>query len=63
MALLSLTGTFRKKKMRSRVVMILHDAIWVETPEEEAEEARKLLEHAMRNAVDMPFVALEVEFE
>lgn len=30
MALLSLVGTFRRRKMGSRVVMILHDAIWVE---------------------------------
>lgn len=63
MALLSLIGTFRQKKMKSRVVMILHDAVWVESPEVEAEQARRLLEHAMKNAVDMPFVPLEVEFE
>jgi DNA polymerase I len=62
MALLSLVGTFRKKKMRGRVVMILHDAIWVEAPEEEAEEAGILLEQSMKHAVDMPFVPLEVEF-
>ena len=62
MALLSLVGTFRRKKMQSRVVMILHDAIWVEAPEDEAEEARRLLEHAMKNAVEMPFVPLEVDF-
>lgn len=63
MALLSLAGTFRQRKMMSRVVMILHDAVWVEAPVEEAQEARRLLEHAMKNAVEMPFVPLEVEFE
>ncbi len=63
MALLSLVGTFRRRKMGSHVVMILHDAIWVEVPEEEAEEARTLLEQAMKNAVEMPSVPLEVEFQ
>ena len=63
MALLSLVGTFREKKMQSRVVMILNDAIWVEAPEEEADEAQKLLERSMKHAVEMPFVPLEVEFE
>ena len=63
MALLSLVGTVRQRKMQSRVVMILHDAIWVEAPEEEAEEAPRLLEQAMKHAVEMPFVPLEVEFE
>ena len=63
MALISLTGMFRKTKMRSRAVMILHDAICVEAPEEEAEEVRRLLERAMKHAVEMPFVPLEVEFE
>jgi DNA polymerase I len=63
MALLSPVGTFRRKKMKSRVVMILHDAVWVEALEDEAEEARRLLEQAMRNAVEMPIVPLEVDVE
>lgn len=63
MALLSLVGTFRRRNMRSGVVMILHDAIWVEAPEGEAESARTMLEHAMKTAVEMPFVPLEVDLE
>ncbi len=63
MALLSLVGTFRQKKMQSRVVMILHDGIWVEAPEEEAEAAQSLLEDATKHAVEMSFVPLQVEFE
>ncbi len=63
MALLSSVGTFRRRKMKSRVVMILHDAIWVEAPGEEAEEATRVLEHAMKHAVKMPYVPLEVEFQ
>ena len=62
MALLSLVGLFRRRKMKSRVVMILHDAIWVEAPEEEAAEAKHLLEESMTNAVELPFVPLEVDF-
>jgi DNA polymerase I len=63
MALLSLVGTFRQRRMKSRVVMILHDAIWVETPEEEAEEAKRLLEQSMVGAVELPSVPLEVDFQ
>jgi len=63
MALLSLVGTFRRQKMKSRVVMILHDAIGVEAPEEEAEEAKRLLEQSMVRAVEFPFVSLEVDFQ
>jgi DNA polymerase I-like protein with 3'-5' exonuclease and polymerase domains len=61
--MLSLTGTFQQKKMESRVVMLLHDAVWAEPPEEEAAEARRLLKHAMNHAVEMPFVPLEVKFD
>lgn len=43
--------------------MILHDAIWIEAPEAEAEEAQRLLEKAMKHAVVTPFVPLEVDFD
>lgn len=62
MALMNLIGSLRQKKMKSRVVMILHDAIWVEAPEEEANEAKRLLEQSMISAVDYPFVPLDVDF-
>ena len=62
MALMNLIGSFRRKKMKSRVVMILHDAIWVEAPAEEAQEAKRLLEQSMNSAVDYPFVPLDVDF-
>ncbi len=62
MALMNLIGSLRQKKMKSRVVMILHDAIWVEAPEEEANEAKRLLEQSMIGAVDYPFVPLDVDF-
>jgi DNA polymerase I len=63
MALMNLIGSFRQKKMKSRVVMILHDAIWVEAPMEEAEKAKRLLIESMRGAVEYPSVTLDVELE
>jgi DNA polymerase I len=63
MALMTLAGTFRRRQMKSLAVMILHDAIWVEAPEAEAKEAKRLLEEAMKGAVEFPFVPLEVDFE
>ncbi len=61
MALLSLVGLLRQRKMKSRVVMVLHDAIWVEAPEDEAAEAKHLLAESMTNAVELPVVPLEVD--
>ena len=48
--------------MKSRIVMIIHDAIWVEAPLREAEQSRRFMEDTMRNAVEFPLVPLEVEF-
>ena len=62
MALMNLIGSFRRKKMKSRVAMILHDAIWVEAPAEEAQEAKRLLAQSMTNAIEYPFVPLDVDF-
>ncbi len=63
LAYVSLQAIFQRRKMKSRVVMIIHDAIWVEAPEEEAERARTLMEDAMKNAVEFLLVPLEVEFD
>lgn len=43
--------------------MVIHDCIWVESPVSEAEQARRLMEDAMENAVEYPLVPLEVEFQ
>ena len=63
LAFVTLQAIFRKRKMKSRIVMIIHDAIWVEAPIEEAEQARTLMEDTMQNAVEFPLVPLEVEFD
>ncbi len=49
--------------MKSRIVITIHDCIWVEAPLQELEEARRLMEEAMRNAVEYLLVPLDVEFE
>jgi hypothetical protein len=49
--------------MKSCIVMIIHDCIWVEDPRREAQLARKLMEDTMRNAVEYPLVPLDAEFE
>jgi DNA polymerase I-like protein with 3'-5' exonuclease and polymerase domains len=43
--------------------MIIHDAIWVEAPQEEAAQARTLMEDTMQNAVEFRLVPLEVDFK
>jgi DNA polymerase I len=63
LAVVSLCGRFRKRDMKSRIVMILHDCIWVEAPMEEVGEAKSLLIETMRGAVEYPSVPLEVEME
>jgi DNA polymerase I len=63
MAMMLLIGSLRQKKMKSRVVAILHDAVWVEAPAEEAGEAKRLLEQSMIEAVEYSFVPLEIEFQ
>ena len=42
--------------------MLIHDAIWIEAPTEEKEEARRLMERIMSTA-GKPFVELKVDFE
>jgi DNA polymerase I-like protein with 3'-5' exonuclease and polymerase domains len=63
LAVVSLSGRFRKRDMKSRIVMILHDCIWVEAPKAEAGEAKSLLIEAMRGAAEYPSVPLEMEME
>ena len=63
LAVASLYGIFRKRDMKSRIVITIHDCIWVEAPLQELEEARRLMEEAMRNAVEYLLVPLDVEFE
>jgi DNA polymerase I-like protein with 3'-5' exonuclease and polymerase domains len=45
------------------MVMMVHDAIWVDAPAEEAEWARILMEDSMKHAVEFFLVPLEVDFK
>jgi len=48
--------------MKARIVMMIHDALWVEAPHEEASEVRRLVKRMMTTAgrLDVP---LEIDFE
>jgi DNA polymerase I len=63
MAIMRLYAEFRDLGMRSRVVMTIHDAVYVEAPNEETIKAKNILRAAMEAAVEMPFVPLEVDIE
>jgi len=53
---------FRRRKMRSRIVMMIHDALWVESPQEEAEQATYLMKKMMTTAGKLA-IPLAVDFE
>ena len=63
MAMMRLFARFRDLGMESRVVMTIHDAVYVEAPEEEAAQARRILKEQMEAAVEMPVVPFEVDIE
>jgi len=63
MALMRLQTTFRKEGMKSRVVITIHDAVYVEAPLEEADKAKRLMKSHMEAAVEMSLVPFEVDIE
>jgi DNA polymerase I len=63
MAVMRLYARFRDLGMESRVVMTIHDAVYVEAPDEEAQATRNILKTEMAAAVEMPVVPLEVDIE
>jgi DNA polymerase I-like protein with 3'-5' exonuclease and polymerase domains len=60
-AVVRLDRIFRRRNMKSRIVMLIHDAIWVEAPANERQQAQKLMEKMMRTA-GRPFIELKVDF-
>ena len=48
--------------MGARTVMVIHDALWVEAPHEEAEQVRHLLRKMMTTAGKLK-VPLEVDLK
>jgi len=48
--------------MRAKIVMMIHDALWVEAPRKEAEQVRNLLRKIMTTAGKLN-VPLKVDLE
>jgi len=61
-AILRLDRIFRRRNMKARIVMMIHDAIWVEAPQEEEREVRCLVRRMMTTAGRLR-VPLEVDIE
>jgi DNA polymerase I len=61
-AMLRLDRIFRKRNMEARIVIMIHDALWVECPEEEAEQVRHLMWRMMSTAAQLR-VPLEVDIK
>ena len=55
-AMVPLDRIFRRRKMEARIVMMIHDALWVETPEREAEQVRHLMRKMMTTAQNSRFL-------
>jgi DNA polymerase I len=53
---------FQQRNMKAHIVMVIHDALWVECPEEEAKQVRHLLRKTMTTAANLS-VPLEAEFQ
>ncbi len=61
-AMVRLDRIFQSRNMKACVVMVIHDAVWVECPNEEQSEARDLVRRTMTNAARLN-VPLVVELE
>ena len=49
----SVSDELRKRGLRSRLILQIHDELIVEGPSSEAEEVRDLLEKCMKGAADL----------
>jgi DNA polymerase I len=61
-AMLRLDRIFRRRNMKARIVMMIHDCIWVECPERESEQIKLLMRRMMTTAGKLK-VPLSVEME
>ncbi len=60
-AVIRLDRIFRRRGMGARIVMLIHDAVWVEAPAGEEMEARRLMDKIMRTA-GRPLLELMADF-
>jgi DNA polymerase I len=61
-AMLRLDRIFRRRDMKARIVMMIHDSLWVECPEKETELVRHLIRKMMTTAAKLR-VPLELDIE
>lgn len=61
-AMVRLDRIFRRRNMMARIIMMIHDALWVECREEEAEQVRHLVRRMMTTAGKLA-VPLSVDFQ
>jgi DNA polymerase I-like protein with 3'-5' exonuclease and polymerase domains len=61
MAVMRLYACFRDLGMKSRIAMVIHDVVYVETPEEEAQNTRQRMKAIMEDAVAMQIISLAVD--
>lgn len=61
-AMVRLDRILRRRAMKAQIIMMIHDALWVECPESEAEQVRHLVRKMMSTAAKMK-VPLEVDIE
>ncbi len=61
-AMLRFDRIFRRRNMKARIVMMIHDALWVEAPPQEAEQVRHLMTRMMTTTGKLG-VPLEVDIE
>ncbi|MGO9571022.1 MAG: DNA polymerase [Desulfomonilaceae bacterium] len=61
-AMVRLDRILRRRNMKARIVMVIHDALWLEAPHEEAEPVRHLLRKMMITAAKLK-VPLEVDIK
>ncbi len=57
-----LAQPFRERKLRARLIMMIHDSSRVEAPSEEAAPVRELMRDTMESALEWS-VPLEVDFK
>lgn len=61
-SMVRLDRIFHRRNMTAGIVTMIHDALWVETPEEEADEARHLMWKMMTTGAKLK-VPLEVDIK
>ncbi len=62
LAMVRIQAHFKRHQMKSRIVMTIHDSLWVHAPLDEMESAQEIVEKEMTQAIDIS-VPVEVATE